>query len=142
LNAVSLTHVNTAVVALGAWCDLIPEDPLVSPGSVSFKVHEFALLAHGRRITLHTERGFSIWGPWKPTTQDPLARMTADDIERNVRTTVLPDEDPCEDEHPYAWLSELLAHHGIAVTADSLRHLPYTVELSERIRQILAARPG
>lgn len=48
------------VVALGAWCDLVP--PLeysASPGGVSFTVGEFADLDDGRRVTLHAERGFT-----------------------------------------------------------------------------------
>ncbi len=82
------------IVALGAWCDFVPEEESsASPGSVSFDVEEFAMLADGRRVTLHSgERGFAVSGPRRPSAGDPLAGMTAESIEADVRTTVLPDE--------------------------------------------------
>lgn len=134
--------VSDQVVGLGAWCDFVPEEESsASPGSVAFDVHEFALLADGRRVTLHAgERGFAVSGPRRPTAGDPLAGMTAECIEAGVRTTVLPDEDDSEEEHPYEWLRELLLRQGIAVTVASLRSVPYTVEFSERLRQLLAQR--
>jgi hypothetical protein len=54
--------VNADVVALGAWCDLVPpEESTASPGGISFDVHEFAMLADGRRLTLHSGRGFTTY---------------------------------------------------------------------------------
>jgi hypothetical protein len=103
-------------------------------------VHEFAELADGRRVTLHTDRGFGVSGPQLPTAADPLAGMTAEDIEQAARTTVLPDEDDPADDHPYEWLSELLRQRGLVVTTESLRAAPYTVEFSERLRRLLAQR--
>lgn len=102
------------VVGLGAWCDAVPEDEsTANPGSASFDVHEFAVLADGRRITVHSgERGFSASGPRRPTADDPLAGMTAAEIESWVLTTVLPDEDDGE-EHPWEWLAELLDRQGV-----------------------------
>ncbi len=51
------------VVGLGAWCDLVPrEEDSASPGGASFGIHEFADLADGRRVTLHSERGFHDMG--------------------------------------------------------------------------------
>lgn len=66
------------VVRLGAWCDFKTEDEyrhqLAAQGlsaddvdqaveifkrGASFDVKEFAVLADGRRLTLHSERGFS-----------------------------------------------------------------------------------
>ena len=126
------------VVGLGAWCDFVPPElSLASPGSVSFAVHEFAVLPGGRRITLHTDRGFGVWGPRRPTARDPLADMTAERIEANVRTTVLPDEDGTTDEHPYAWLRMLLLMQGVNVTAETLKAVPYTVEFSDRLQRLL-----
>ena len=127
------------MVGLGAWCDLVPEEESsASPGSVCFVVHEFAVLAGGRRVVLHAgERGFAVSGPYRPTADDPLAGMTAADIEANVRVTVLPDDDEPVDEHPYEWLGDLVGRHGIATTPEALRSVPYTVELSERLRRIL-----
>jgi hypothetical protein len=129
------------IAGLGAWCDVLPEEQSsASPGSVSFVVHEFALLADGRRVTLHSERGFAVSGPRRPTVADPLAGLTAESIEADVRTTVLPDDDDSEDQHPYEWLRELLLRQGIAVTTTTLRSVPYTIELSERLRRLLARR--
>jgi hypothetical protein len=88
------------VVSLGAWCDFVTEDEyrqqLVRNGwpagevenlvedfreGVSFVVHEFAELADAWRLTLHEERGFSS-SQWH--------YRTLEDLERSVRTTVLP----------------------------------------------------
>lgn len=126
------------VVGLGAWCDFVPPElSLASPGSVSFVVHEFAVLPGGRRITLHTERGFGVSGRRRPTARDPLAGMTAERIEADVRTTVLPDEDGTTDEHPYEWLRELLLKQGVSVTAETLKSVVYTVEFSDRLQRLL-----
>ncbi|HVA59210.1 MAG TPA: hypothetical protein VNG13_01580 [Mycobacteriales bacterium] len=129
------------IVGLGACCDFVPEEESsASPGSVSFDVAEFAVLADGRRVTLHSGvRGFTVSGPRRPTTSDPLAGMAAAHIEADVQTTVLPDEDDSEDEHPYEWLQGRLRRQGIVVTTKSLKSVPYTVEVSERLRQLLAA---
>lgn len=122
------------VVRLGAWCELVPPEwSTASPGSISFDVHEFAVLADGRRLVLHRERGFSLSGG-----SDPWAFLTASDLEADVRTTVLPDEDG-DDEHPYAWLADLLRAQGVTVTEDELRAVPYVVELGERVQRALAA---
>ncbi|HEY6680601.1 MAG TPA: hypothetical protein VI276_05260, partial [Actinomycetota bacterium] len=91
-----------SVTGLGAWCDFVTEDEyrqrLVKDGwpaeeiehlvedfkrGVSFDVHEFADLADGRRLTLHEERGFTTSGQWR--------YLTLENLERDVRTTVLPD---------------------------------------------------
>jgi len=93
---------------------------------VSFDVHEFADLADGRRLTLHEERGFTTSGQWR--------YLTLENLERDVRTTVLPDDDDTEDEHPWEWLATLLHARGVEATAEALRLLPYDVEFSERLR--------
>ena len=93
---------------------------------VSFDVHEFADLADGRRLTLHEERGFTTSGQWR--------YLTLENLERDVRTTVLPDDDDIEDEHPWEWLATLLHARGVEATAEALRLLPYDVEFSERLR--------
>jgi hypothetical protein len=98
---------------------------------VSFVVHEFADLADGRRITLHEERGFTTSAQWR--------YLTLDDIERDVRTTVLPDDDDTQDEHPWEWLAELLHVRGIDATAEELRLVPYNVVFSERLRARLGS---
>ena len=93
---------------------------------LSFVVHEFAELADGRRLTLHEERGFGTSDQWR--------YLTLEALEADVRTTVLPDNDDTQDEHPWEWLAELLRVHGIEATAEELRLLPYDVVFSERLR--------
>ncbi len=144
------------VVGLGAWCDLRTEDEyrqqLVRDGwpadevenlvedfkrGVSFVVHEFAELADGRRLTLHEERGFTTSGG--PAPSDPWRYLTLEHLERDVRTTVLPDDDDTQDEHPWEWLAGLLHVRGVEATVEELRLLPYDVVFSERLRARVVA---
>ena len=116
-----------SVTGLRAWCDLLTEDqyrqrlvrdggvrkgPLIPgdlpvpselpswPGEavedlkqgISFEVHEFADLDDGRRLTLHEERGFTTSGQWR--------HLTLENLERDVRTTVLPDDDDTQGRTP------------------------------------------
>ena len=129
--------VDDTVVALGAWCDLVPAHrATASPGSVSFDVHEFAQVADGRRVVLHAgERGFSVSGPGTDVGH-PLGGLTAEGIRSHVLNTVLPDEDDGE-QHPWEWLAGLLRGQGVAATAADLRGVPYTVELSDRVQRLL-----
>jgi hypothetical protein len=139
------------VVGLGAWCDFVTEDEyrqrLVRDGwpaeevenlvedfkqGISFDVHEFAELDDGRRLTLHEERGFTTSGGPEPT--DLWRHLTLEHLERDVRTTVLPDDDDTQDEHPWEWLAGLLHVHGVEATTEELRVLPYEVVFSERLR--------
>ncbi len=103
---------------------------------LSFVVHEFAELADGRRLTLHEERGFNIstMASSGPAPSNQWRYLTLEALERDVRTTVLPDNDDTQDEHPWEWLAELLRVHGIEATAEELRLLPYDVVFSERLR--------
>jgi hypothetical protein len=103
---------------------------------LSFVVHEFAELANGRRLTLHEERGFNLstMASSGPAPSDQWHYLTLEALERDVRTTVLPDNDDTQDEHPWEWLAELLHVHGIEATAEELRVLPYDVVFSERLR--------
>lgn len=138
LSRPTLPPMRNEVVGLSAWCDFVPEEEsLASPGSVSFAVHEFAVLDDGRRITLQTDRGFSVWGPQRPANANPLTDMTAETIERDVRTTVLPDEEDSKDEHPYEEFREVLRLQGVFTTPEVLRSVPYGVEFSERLRRLL-----
>src|SRR5437762_5689258 len=100
------------VVGLGAWCDFVTEDEyrrrLVRDGwpadevgklvedfkqGISFVVHEFAELADGRRLTLHEERGFTgvTLANRGSAPSDQWRHLTLENLERDVRTTVLPD---------------------------------------------------
>jgi hypothetical protein len=150
------------VVGLGAWCDFVTEDGyrqrLVRDGwptdevetliedfkrGVSFVVHEFAELADGRRLTLQEERGFTgvTMASRGPAPSDQWRYLTLENIERDVRTAVLPDDDS-QDEHPWEWLAGLLHVHGIEATAEELRLLPYEVVFSERLRARVVADAG
>lgn len=102
---------------------------------LSFRVHEFAVLADGRRLTLRDDLGFStrarVAGGSDPL--DQWAFMTPESVEADVRTTVLPDEDGTGEEHPWEWLAQLLHDLGVDVSPEHLRTLPYDVELSDRL---------
>jgi hypothetical protein len=128
------------VVGLGAECEFVPEDvSRASPGSVSFDVSEFAVLADGRRLVLHAgERGFSVTGP-RAFCDSPLGDLTAESIESGVLATVLPDEDDGE-QHPWEWLCDLLRAHGVVVAPDELKAVPYEVVLGERVQRLLRSR--
>jgi hypothetical protein len=108
---------------------------------LSFVVHEFADLADGRRLTLHEERGFTSWALASsgPAPSDQWRGLTLEHLEANVLTTVLPDDDDTQDEHPWERLAELLHVHGIEATAEELRLLPYDVVFSERLRARVVA---
>jgi len=130
------------VVRLAAWCDCVTEDeyrdelsrsslPPVAVadalvhfrrGGGAFRVQEFAVLADGRRLPLGDELGFS-GGTY----------VTLEGLEADVRTTVLPDDDETDDEHPWAWLAGDLRRHGVDTTAEQLEQLPYDVEFSRRL---------
>jgi hypothetical protein len=144
------------VVRLGAWCDLVTlgeyradlaamgrppeaiEDALEhARETASFRVSEFAVLADGRRVTLHAERGFVS----KSSSGSSWNGLTRASVESGVWTTVLPDEDDGED-HPWHWLAELCVASGIDTTLDRLRLLPYDVELSERLLARLVGPDG
>jgi hypothetical protein len=140
------------VVALGALCDLVPaEQDSASPGGVSFDVSEFAVLADGRRVTLHAERGWTQWArrsfpvgeplpaDWDAPL-DPWEMVTREDLVQSTLNVVLPDDDDHPDDHPYEWLAELLAEQGISASADDLRGVPYLVELSPRLEARLRDR--
>ena len=113
----------------------VPGVPVLSPGGISFQVEEFAVLADGRRVRLHAERGFTL-----SAGVDPWQFVTLESLEAAVRATVLPDDaEQTGDDHPWEWLAELLRDHGVAASPEQLRTLPYDVELSDRLRARLAA---
>ena len=69
-----------------------------------------------------------------PAPTDQWRHLTLEQLERDVRTTVLPDDDDTQEEHPWEWLAELLRVHGVEATTEELRALPYHVVFSERLR--------
>ena len=91
-------------------------------------VHEFAVLDDGRRLQLHQERGFSTSATY----------MSAGHAESSVLTTVLPDDAEVTGEHhPWEWLASLIRKHGMAVTPEQLKAVPYVVEFGPRLAALL-----
>jgi hypothetical protein len=108
----------------------VPGVPVLSPGSLAFRVAEFAVLADGRRLRLHAERGFAL-----SAGADPWAYLTLADLESSVLATVVPDDaEETGEDHPWERLADLLRRHGIETTPGELRRVPYAVEFSERLR--------
>ena len=94
-------------------------------------VHEFAVLDDGRRLTVHQQRGFST----------SATHMTAGHAEQSVLTTVLPDDAVVTGEdHPWEWLASLIRHHGVAVTPERLKAVPYVVEFGPRLSALLESK--
>lgn len=124
------------VERLTAWCEIAAED---GP-RLSFDVHETAELDDGRVLTLHQDRGFTtqVNAVGGPQPDNAWAYETEDSLRRGVLTTVLPDDDEPQDEHPWRWLVSLLADQGVSVTEDDLRAVPYTVEFGPLLRRRLA----
>jgi hypothetical protein len=117
------------------WSPYLDQERTLDDASASFDVAEFAIVDDGTRVLLHEERGFTLGGG---PGRDPWSGLTAEILERDVLTTVLPDDDDTDDEHPYEWLADLCRRHGLDATADDLRRLPYVVELSDQVRRRLA----
>jgi hypothetical protein len=146
------------VQSLGAWCDYVSEDeyrdellrapePLPADAleqllvlfrsSAAFKVAEFALLEDGRRLQLGDDsRGFSravnaVGSP--DDLVDAWDRLTADTLEAAVRTTVTPEDEGSTELHPWEWLVEQLAVHGVESSVEELQSVDYRVEFSDRL---------
>src|SRR5690606_11913818 len=121
------------------WSPLPPGAASASTGVAHIRVHEFAILADGRRVTIRDDLGFSSsshrhdYDTGGTQTLDPWFGLTRESVERGVRNVVLPDDDDSEDEHPYEYLRDLLGRRGIEVSEDQLRAVPYTIEFSERL---------
>ena len=112
------------VVGLGAWSELAYRDQR----GMDINVHEFAVLDDGRRLTLHQDRGFST----------SATHLTAVHAERSVLTTVLPDDaEVTGEDHPWEWLASLIRDHGVAVTSEQLKEVPYVLEFGPRLSELL-----
>jgi hypothetical protein len=133
------THQQRHVVGIGARCGLRARRA-DQEHSRSFSVSEFVRLAGGERLTLHEDRGFTIG--LKASSgdvafdefrgQEALASLT-----RDVLTAVLPDDDGCGEDHPWAWLTELARSRGLDVAEDDLRGLTYEVLFTDEVRRWL-----
>jgi hypothetical protein len=114
----------------------LPGIPVLDPRAISFRVEEFAVLADGRRVRLHAERGFAL-----SAGDDPWQDLTLGNLAADVRATVLPDDaEETGEEHPWEWLADLLRAQGVEISVEELRGLPYEVEFSDRLRAL--ARGG
>ncbi|HEY0641039.1 MAG TPA: hypothetical protein VGD67_25685 [Pseudonocardiaceae bacterium] len=103
----------------------------------NFRVEEFATLSDGRRVVLSDDRGWSVGGG---SVDDLWARMTVASVEADVLLVVLPDDaEETGEAHPWEWFAAALRSHGVDVTAESLRGLPYDVVLSPRLHARLSA---
>ena len=113
-----------------------PEEVDATPGGAYFRVHEFAILADGRCVTVRDDLGFSFWSR-RAGSPGPWHGLTRESVENDDRNVVLPDDDASEDEHPYEGLRDLLLQRGIDASVEQLRSVPYTIELSDRIERRL-----
>jgi hypothetical protein len=129
---------------LGAICTFAPNNPADGddPSTRSFAVSEYVELDSGERVILHNDRGFTISA--RSTTGDTELDLRADDIvadlEQTVRNVVLPDEEPCEEDHPYEKLAGLAQQKGLNIAANALRKLPYKVEFGADVLEWLSER--
>lgn len=120
---------------MGAICDI--DSAAVDAGfDFAFAVSEFVQLDTGERIILHAERGFS----GHSSTGDIWTHQTVDTLTSAVLTTVLPDDDSTDDEHPWEWLAQLSASRGVHVAPHELREVPYSVEFTQRVLRRLPPR--
>ena len=153
------------VVRLGAFADYETEDeygqqlrdsPLsaaqIADALSSFRsqfsvaIEEFAILADGRRLVFDRQgfsgRAFGFGG--EPDPVDQWALVTVEEVERDVLTTVLPDDDETAAEHDHDWwhIAICLRGLGVDVSAEELMELPYDVVLSDRLRARLSDSPS
>lgn len=123
-GGVIVHRVGATVVGLGAWSELARRDRQ----GMHVDVHEFAVLDDGRRLTLHRDRGFGT----------SATRLSAGHAESSVLTTVLPDDaEVTGEDHPWEWLASLIREHGVAVTPEQLKAVPYVLEFGPRLSALL-----
>src|SRR5689334_12536506 len=89
---------SSRVVGIGAICDFRTGGPEPGP-TQSFSVNEFVMLEDRRRVVID-HRGFTL-GSNESTVR---AGLTQQVMTQQVLNVVLPDDDECEDEHPWSWL--------------------------------------
>lgn len=121
-----------AVVAVGAVCDVaVPWNQ--STGAVSFALSEYLDLEAGKRVVLHNDRGVTV-GVRGSSSSD----FTASELRDHFLGALLPDEgeEPGEP-HPWSWLAELAAAHGVRVTPEELKSLPYELEFRPAVQTLV-----
>jgi hypothetical protein len=148
------------VIRLGAFADVLTEgeyrahlrsSPLSDADTeealeahrhqVDIDIEEFAVLADGRRVVFD-ERGLSSrahLATGEASAEQQLSWMTAEEVERLVRITVLDDDDGTEhaETHDPAWVAARLRGRGVDVAPASLAAIPYEIVLSDRLRDRL-----
>lgn len=117
-------------------CDLVSLS--ADRRSASLSLAQYAVLAHGSRLLLHNDRGWSgtvhYYGHAGP--EDPVHLAYSFAVEhllRDLRTTLLPDEGAEPDDHDWHRLVALLANFGVTTTREQLRSMPYEVEFTDRL---------
>lgn len=132
------------VVGIGAICDFATGAPESGP-SQSFSVREFVELDNGRHVVIDDSRGFTVSSVRElveledgrrvvlENVAPARAGLTPDSVRQQILNVVLPDDDACEEDHPWSWLAEQASRQGIDVTADELKAIPYVVILTERL---------
>jgi hypothetical protein len=126
------------VVRLGAFADTLAS----SRAGITVNIEEYAILADGRRLVFDrqgfTSQAFGLGGVPDPVDQWTL--LTVESIERDVRNTVLPDDDDIAAEHDHDWvhIANCLRELGVDVSPEELMGLPYDVVLSDRLRARLS----
>src|SRR5258706_2864861 len=115
--------VAATVVGLGAWSELARGDER----GMEIDVRDFVVL-DDRRLALHQDRGFST----------SATRLAAEQVERSVLTTVLPDDaEVTAEDHPWKWLASLIQNQGVVVTPEQLKAVPYVLEFGPRLSALL-----
>jgi len=113
-----------------------------SRNTVSFRIDEFAVLGDGREISLRADRGFTLSVSGPSGRVDPWRFLSLEDVEHDARCAVMPDDDPPDDVHHWAWLAERLRANGCEATPERLKSLPYEIRFSDRLRVRLPAARG
>lgn len=138
---VGATTGDTSLAGVGAICDL--EEDTDADGEVQgFRVSEYMELRDGRRIILHSDRGFTIG--LRSTSDSGVALRdveSEDGLRQHVLNVLLPDDDQPEQDHPWDWLAELSRARGLHVSATDLQSVPYRVVLSEGVKRWLGRPP-
>jgi hypothetical protein len=143
LNEVEDNQVS-AVTRLVTFVDLA--EGVGGTRQMAFSARHEAELPDGRRVLLLDDRGWSASslivrgeGEVPEVQPDSWATMSVEDIEQTARIVVGPDEpfegssqENAEEEH-WAYLSDVLRQHGVAMDARDLRRLPHDVVLGERL---------
>lgn len=125
----------TAVTRLVTYADLDMAATDARHTSVTARLE--AVLADGRSLVLLDDRGWS-WISSAP--MDTQWQISAEEIEKEARTVVGPDEPTGGETHEqmaagyWSFLAGIVTRQGVDVEAQELEGLSHDVVLSERLR--------